>query len=761
MLPSTRIEIRLTPSKFYGLVSIMEGIGDGEKGVAETGRRMMEDLKKKVEKQTEELSKANQEMAQEMRRTRLQRRRRAFEDPEEENGLLRDLANRATDHTFIGVVLGILNGMQHALDSFDRILWDLQPEPLTLPRNRDMDLITLESMQQFAVLTQLNGPTITKFISAVESIDGLRNAVVDGAQQVAMVLDSYYQALLQRHTVEGVEIHHNPVTTDIAIGVYDNIDAHGEIADGREVDEISAYSIRKATILADTVKSQSAQQFIAEPDDFINLVIEHFNGMWEVADALRKGYRELINKVTRLTDDRGRRRSNRFKSRPDFDHELQLLRDLNPNSIVYKDKTGLLSAEERFVLKFRNETLRNIARMLVNTDASSAKLVEYVLKRKEELHKYFTEENSFYVCKIGSGNQFAGKAPGGLEVIPGTRPSVILDEIIGSGYDEIRDFIGQVEVSSEWNDLFVATSPSRSADKSNVLLVGPQGCGKTEAMRAVGSSGDSISIFAQGSDFMTCWAGEAQKNPKRMFEAAVKIQREGDRHVYILIDEIDQVLHTDHSSGGAHYNLTREFQILMDGVVAYPGLSVWGATNHLERIPMPMIRRFSKVLVVGELSVEDRVKLLQHFCGFMPIKGFEENTWHQYAERLDGAVGDIVRKVVDPIWRRKMREFTENKPVEARKLQDWLNRDEKFDVRNFNEGQRTEFHAMLGEHVFITPDDLDESIEDALHNLAILNEIQTAKATYVRSKSIVTDLRKLQGAKSDDQPLEQEAGDSE
>lgn len=738
--------IALHPTQFTQLTELM-GSGDlVSMVVAENGRTLISELRETIDGQMEQMSKADEQMAQEIRRTRL-RKRRAFEDPDEERDTLDSLARSASQQTFIGVVLGILAGMQGALDSFETVLRDLAPKPLLVPKGFDsMDDWSLEGLRNLSMVMELNGKAMGAFVKAVEGIDELPNSVIYGAMQVAIAMDHYYQALLKRHTVEGVEIQSNPVTTDIAISVYENIDAHGEIAEGRKPDEISAYSMRKATVLADTVKSQAARQFIAEPDDFINVVIGHFNALWEVAETLRNGYSELIEKVGAITQSDKKRRSSQFKSRGDFDFELQLLRDLNPNSVVYKDKTGLLSAEERFLLKFRNETLRNVARRLVSDDASSEALVQYVLGRKAELHKYFTEENSFYVCKIGTGNTFRGEAPGQLEVIPGAKPTVDLDEIIGSGFDEIRDFVAQVETAGKWHDLFVATSPSRTADKSNVLLIGPQGCGKTEGMRAIGADKKSVSIFAVGSDFLTCWMGEAQKNPKRLFERAVEIQREANRHVYILIDEIDQVLHADYSPGGSRVNLTTEFQVLMDGVVSYANLSVWGATNHPERIPMPMIRRFSKALIVGELDLEARVKLLQHYAGFMPLRDFTDEVWAKLAERLDGATGDIVRKIVDPIWRSKMRQFTEDEPTLAKKLMDSLSHGEKFDVRRFKTKHRKAFHNRLGEHVFIEPKDIDASIEEALGNLAILNEIRTAKETYATARSLLTDLRQEQNS---------------
>src|SRR5690606_21942832 len=112
-------------------------------------------------------------------------------------------------------------------------------------------------------------------------------------------------------------------------------------------------------------------------------------------------------------------------------------------------------------------------------------------------------------------------------------------------------------------------------------------------------------------------------------------------------------------------NLTLEFQILMDGIVDYPGISLWGATNNPEKIPMPMIRRFNLVEIVGELQSEDRIELLQMFLSYLPQNNFDKKEWDRASERLEGATGDVLRKICDHIWRSKMNHFVQNYPDAA------------------------------------------------------------------------------------------------
>lgn len=346
-------------------------------------------------------------------------------------------------------------------------------------------------------------------------------------------------------------------------------------------------------------------------------------------------------------------------------------------------------------------------------------------------------DTHFYTCQTAAGDPEAGRTPGAIEVVPAERPNVSLEKVAGSGFNEVRQFLRQMESAEKWRDLFLATSPSRG-DKTNVLLVGPQGCGKTEVLRAVASNSSYAAIFARGADFLTCWAGEASKNPGRLFEAAKGIHTRTGKRVFILIDEIDQILHSDTMMGDK--SLAREFQVLMDGILDYPMISVWGATNFPGRIPQPMMRRFTMVLIVGELDQRDRVQLLQQFCGNMSVAGFTDDDWERLARRLDGATGDVIRKMIEPVSRAKMQAFVEEHRDVAEMLRSWIDREGGPRALQ-DDAKRAEFDALLAEHVKITPEDLDASISTNLSNLAILSQIHSARETYAEARRLLRDMQ--------------------
>ena len=212
--------------------------------------------------------------------------------------------------------------------------------------------------------------------------------------------------------------------------------------------------------------------FAKDPEQFIKFIEGELSKLWDSGHSLSAYAKIHANKIRKITKFKGRI-SKADKDR--FEQAVIFIRDLNPSGITYKEKTGLLTIEERHELEFKNETLRAIAD-LISKDTATGDLVHYILGRKQELRVYHLEENSFFVCKIGTGNAFMGDAPGELTVVPGIKPSVDLSEVIGSGFQEVIDFMKHILDGAKWFDLFLATSPSKKADKSNVLLVGPQGC---------------------------------------------------------------------------------------------------------------------------------------------------------------------------------------------------------------------------------------------------------------------------------------------
>jgi len=716
-------KVSITPAQFTDLVGLV--LDFDYDGLRETGA-FLDKLCEEFDERVEEIGDTYSAMVAEAKNSL--RTKNPF-DMNQQEDWFQQFKHTMGAGNFVALILSISRAIQNGFHALRDTVHAIQPMNLMLFGDVKPPT-TREELQAFVLLVQMNQEPLQRFVEGVENAAVLQNLVVSIARGVVFHLEMYHKMLRHRHSVEGIKIHGDPVRTDLAISIYENADAHGEIQDGKKPDEISVYTQRKATILADALCGGLFGGFVKEPGEIIDFLSENLTSMWEGAEKIEAKIHTAAEKIRRVT---GGKPPRRLMNESEFKEALRSVSELDPRNVRERDKVGLKSPEEQMEIDFRNETISTISGLLL-TEKSGQEIVKFVLARKAQWYKIHRDENSFYVCKVGAGNSFLGEAPGALEVIPGLKPKVSLGDLVGSGFDEVREMVEQAKDSSMYADLFRATSPSGKTDKSNVLLVGPMGCGKTEALRAISSERNALTIFAQGSDFLTCWKGEAEKNPKRLFEAALQLHKETERQAFISIDEIDTVLNGNqgHEAFGGT-NLTTEFQILMDGVLSYSGISVWGATNHPERMSMPIIRRFAKVLLVGELAHVDRVKLLRRSLSYLPLSpNFSDVAWTDASTKLEGAVGDTVRKMADDLWRKNMRNFVNRRPEKAQEVVKFLQEEgTKFDRSKFSLERQAKLERMLRENgIEITPDDLINTIDRNLESAAIRAEIQTAKNTY-------------------------------
>jgi intein/homing endonuclease len=1002
-----------------------------------------------------------------------------------------------------------------------------------------------DTIKGLALEQQINRGASATFMQGLAILEKIPRLYEQYLQAQSRNFEHYYERLRHRHSNGMVlckyEGQNSATLTDVSILIWENLDKVGEIESGHSKDELSAYTIHRANAMIEAAKNDEIWKWITVPGSQLirwsEISMPTVDSVLRLVIKLKQIIGEPVWKLLSVDLKKVHR---------DF---IDVVESLDLSQITQRPPERAFSKTEKFALEHQNKSIQKVADLMAEGE-SVQDIVSEVLKLKVIERNFFVLENSFYVCRIGTGNMFTGESPGAIEIIPGEKPHVNLNNIWGSGFDEVRTFISGMDEAKKWSPLFLATSPSKSTDKANVLLVGPQGCGKcvrgdtmiftdrglktilelqpgpvdsdgyhpikvgvrstigmtqsshfydsgiqpcikiedrfgfkiegtakhrvivatdsgpdwkrldqikegdyvaivreelpagpnlvdpdkayvlgyyvgdgngeynkeglyksmnitvgdqdwdyfnekvvgliskhfcepkvykydgqaysvramklssenkelladcgrlaankvtpkyilegnkeswraylsglfdsdgssygqriefgtnseklirqvqlmltsfgiisrvsrhtekawrlniygddarsfyqkigfrlprkqakvselevkanhnydqvpiskdlwkilksesgelprsthkklwnyssgkalpsretlaqllsllnpsqkskeitdslgstqyrwskivsventgehpvydlvvpgaesfaangmmnhnTEVLRSLSSDPDSIAIFAVGSDFLTCWLGEAQKNPKRLFDEAIKLHKSSGRPVYILIDEIDMILNDDQST--SKINLSLEFQNLMDGVVAYPGISIWGATNHPKRIPTPMLRRFAKVMVVGELSKEDAKSILKYYLEtFLPVKDLKESDYDLWVSKLEGATGDVIRKGIDELWLDLIRGFVVNYKEHAETILGFIHGKygAAFEISDLTNEDRETIKGMISETgTVVTPDMVSKYIDKILDNFSIQQQIKVAKETYKNAKLLL------------------------
>src|SRR5512135_1982048 len=301
-LSTQAARLEMSPMRFYALTGSIMQIGEREVSALRRAEDKIFTVLTEIERQVLDLGKASHTLNQEVRLTT--RRNRSPFEVEDEG--LDELLHTASGHTFINLAFDVLHTVEREAQNIHELLQDLRPGDLILTKKKHdpKDIEDFGALEHMLLEFQLNKPTIDKFINSVMRLRTCRASVYDRAMAIERALDVYYQKLQDRHTVQGIEIHIDPVVTDVAMSVYENVDSHGEIQDGKDPKELSAYSVRKATIIADAVKKGPIHDLIENPKSLTGKVAEYLKQLWTIAAELAEDWKESVKRVEEACDVR-------------------------------------------------------------------------------------------------------------------------------------------------------------------------------------------------------------------------------------------------------------------------------------------------------------------------------------------------------------------------------------------------------------------------------------------------------------------------
>ncbi|MCY3018345.1 MAG: ATP-binding protein [Planctomycetota bacterium] len=289
------------------------------------------------------------------------------------------------------------------------------------------------------------------------------------------------------------------------------------------------------------------------------------------------------------------------------------------------------------------------AEVLFKLAAGSAGELQRVRKEKAQklldLAKSIDPDAPVKAAKGAAPARGSGKSPAAAEVDEGegggdqwiisSLPDVKMDEV--AGLEDVKSVIRKRVIYP-----FQHPDVSRKYRKQaggGVLLYGPPGTGKTMMAKAIAAEIDATFFSVKCSDIMTKWVGEAEKNLKRLFDAA----RQHPRAV-VFMDETEAIVAKRGGDSTVMNRVIPEFLAQVDGLQGqHSGLLLLGATNRPWDMDEAALRpgRFGELIYVTLPDQPARHQILAAALKGIPLA--EEIDVTALAGETDGYSGaDLV-----------------------------------------------------------------------------------------------------------------------
>lgn len=187
--------------------------------------------------------------------------------------------------------------------------------------------------------------------------------------------------------------------------------------------------------------------------------------------------------------------------------------------------------------------------------------------------------------------------------------------------------------------------------RATVLLIGPPGTGKTMIAEAVAREVDGCFLAVKGSDIMSMWAGEAEKNVAAMFDLVEVLGK--DRKVVLFFDEIEAVAPSRNGSHMMEYErkITAEFLSALNR--KFPNAIIIGATNTPANCDPAVTRpgRFTDIISIDNPTKAGRVQIINNWLDYYrqraKIEVFNGVEVEALANASEGLNGSDIRTIVE------------------------------------------------------------------------------------------------------------------
>ena len=201
---------------------------------------------------------------------------------------------------------------------------------------------------------------------------------------------------------------------------------------------------------------------------------------------------------------------------------------------------------------------------------------------------------------------------------------VISNTLKAQGYDEIeKDEKPSVDLPSSYDPNFVNSDCDltelmqgiKASKNARMCLYGVPGTGKSAYAKFIAKSLKKPIIIKKGSDLLSMYLGETEKNIALAFKEAK------EKHAVLVFDEVDSFLQ-DRSMPARSWEITQVNEMLVQ-MESFDGIFI-ATTNLIDNLDKACLRRFDLKLEFGYLLPNQALKLFKKECALLKVK-FDEN----------------------------------------------------------------------------------------------------------------------------------------
>lgn len=201
---------------------------------------------------------------------------------------------------------------------------------------------------------------------------------------------------------------------------------------------------------------------------------------------------------------------------------------------------------------------------------------------------------------------------------------VISNTLKAQGYDEIeKDEKPSADLPSSYDPNFVNSDCDlneliqgiKESKNARICLYGVPGTGKSAYAKFIAKSLKKPIIIKKGSDLLSMYLGETEKNIALAFKEAK------DKKAVLVFDEVDSFLQ-DRSMAARSWEVTQVNEMLVQ-MESFDGIFI-ATTNLIDNLDKACLRRFDLKLEFRYLLPEQAQNLFKKECALLKVK-FDEN----------------------------------------------------------------------------------------------------------------------------------------